>query len=82
MKETPRDEQTTGSGESADIPVDDRNLVVLSAPDELPPVLDGHLTHGSAPVPKASMAALLRCSSAGSPVGPVPIPSAPTAATS
>ena len=44
MKERTPDQQAPGSGALADTPVDDRNLIVLSAPDELPPVLAGHLT--------------------------------------
>jgi hypothetical protein len=42
MKERTPDRQTSSAGALADAPADDRNLIVLSAPDELPPILAGH----------------------------------------
>jgi integrase/recombinase XerC len=44
MKEGTRNQQTPGAGARAQASADDRNLIVLSAPDELPPVLVGHVT--------------------------------------
>src|SRR6266853_1241904 len=44
MKEGTRNQQTPGAGPRAQASADDRNLIVLSAPDELPPVLVGHVT--------------------------------------
>ncbi len=44
MKEGTRNQQTPGAGARAEASADDRNLIVLSAPDELPPVLVGHVT--------------------------------------
>src|SRR6266478_4866552 len=72
MKKRPADQPTSGDGAHVDEPAGDRDLIDLSAPDELPPVLAGHQTPeiraraAPAPIPSAPTGAMSCASSTSS----------------